>query len=383
MTLLEDPRSFEIPVIRIGQPIGEFYIGVIDWRLICEITDFDVRRMLKEREFETYLGIQRPLRKDRVQEIEQYVNTMDATFPTAVVLSIHGPCAEYDAATGKMKLSNYIDPENPERNILYRQIAKVLDGQHRIEGLKAYRGNSDGFQINVCIFIDIDVAEEGHIFSTVNLAQTKVNKSLAYDLFDLAKSRSPQKLCHNVAVALDQNEKSPFFHRIKRLGVATEGRFKETLTQATFVEALLIYVSDDPVRDRDLYMRGKTPARAGAKESQTLIFRNMMIDERDLEIVDIIWNYFDAVKQKWPLAWSATGRGQMLNKTNGFRASMRFLKMAYLHLVDPGEVPTREQFESVFARIDMADAEFNTDNFKPGTSGEVSLYNRFREKSEI
>jgi DGQHR domain-containing protein len=257
----------------------------------------------------------------------------------------------------------------------------VIDGQHRIEGLKSYTGTE--FGVNVCIFIDIDVAEEGYIFSTVNLAQTKVNRSLAIDLFDLAKSPSPQKLCHNIAVALDQNSKSPFFHRIKRLGVATEGRFKETLTQATFVDGLIVYISTDPVRDRDLYIRGKSLAKAGAQESKTLIFRNMMIDRRDMEIADVIWNYFDAVKSRWLAAWDATGQGFMLNRTNGFRALMRFLRPVYLYLVGPGEVPTREQFGKVFARIQINDDEFTTDNFEPGTGGEVGLYNTLRAKCPI
>ena len=69
--------------------------------------------------------------------------------------------------------------------------------------------------------------------------------SQAYDLYDLAKARSPQKVCHNIAVALDQNTKSPFYQRIKRLGVATEGRFNETLTQATFIESLMPYNPKD------------------------------------------------------------------------------------------------------------------------------------------
>ena len=103
-----------------------------------------------------------------------------------------------------------------------------------------------------------DIAEQAQIFSTVNLEQTKVNRSLAYDLFALAKSRSPQKTCHNVVVALDQDKTSPFYQRIKRLGANTEGRYGETITQATFVEALQKYISADPKGDRDVLLRGKS-----------------------------------------------------------------------------------------------------------------------------
>jgi hypothetical protein len=182
---------------------------------------------------------------------------------------------------------------------------------------------------------------------------------------------------------LDQDPKSPFSRRIKRLGVATEGRFNETLTQATVVEALLGYMSVNPVHDRDLYLRGKTPSRAGAVESKHLIFRNMMIDKRDMEITDVLWNYFDSVRSRWPTAWSSMGSGFILNKTNGFKGLMRFLRPVYVYLVGPGEVPTAEQFSKVFARMQMKDEEFTTDNFKPGTSGEVALYNELRARCPI
>jgi DGQHR domain-containing protein len=381
MSPREDPISFTLPALRLKQPIGEFFVGTLDSKRLCEITHFDVRRILREREFETYLGIQRPLSEKRVEEIEQYVGTVDACFPTAVILSVSGNCARYDEERQLLTLSNYEDANEPDKTILYRQIAKVIDGQHRIEALKDFSGPV--FDINVSIFIDIDVAEEAYIFSTVNLAQTKVNRSLAIDLFDLAQSRSPQKVCHNIAVALDQDEGGPFYHRIKRLGVATEGRFNETLTQATFFDALMRYISTNPVRDRDLYIRGKTPEKASAQESKRLIFRNMMIDNRDLQIADVVSNYFDVVRSKWTNAWNSTGLGLILNKTNGFRGLMRFLRPVYLYLVGPGEVPTNEQFAKVFGRLQMNEDEFTTENFLPGTSGEVALYNMLRARCEI
>lgn len=377
----EDQISFSFKCVRSKQPIGEFYVGAIDHQRLTEITWFDVRRIIKEREVETYLGIQRPLSSARVDEIEEYVTTADACFPTAVILAVPGVCASYDEESSTMTLSNFLEPADDKEKIRYREIAKVLDGQHRIAGLKNFKGES--FDVNVSIFVDIDIAEQAYIFSTVNLAQTKVNKSLAYDLYDLAKARSPQKLSHNIAVALDSHSKSPFFKKIKRLGVATEGRFYETITQATFVESLIKYMTDNELKDRDVYMRGGKPQKADVDESRKLIFRNMMIDERDLEIIDIIWNYFDAVKEKWPTAWDSTGRGNMLNKTNGFKALMRFLRNSYIYISGPGTVPKKEDFSKIFARIQLNDADFNVDSFKPGSSGESELFSRLKKESRI
>lgn len=368
--------------IRIKQPIGEFYIASIKSQILRDITFTDVRRIEGERGFETYLGIQRPLKESRVQEIQKYVTSPDACFPTAVILSVKGVCAKFDEKTSKMTLSSYEDEEDVNNNIPSNSIAQVIDGQHRIEGLRNYQ--ADDFEINVSIFIDIDVAEQAHLFSTVNLAQTKVNKSLVYDLFDLAKARSPQKTCHNIAVTIDKNEDSPFFEKIKRLGTSTEGRFSETITQATFVEALMKYISSDPISDRSLYMKNKKPdLEKNLKNLESYMFRNMFIEEKDFDITDIIWNYFSAVQTKWPRAWEYSGQGLILNKTNGFKALMRFLKDVYLYLGIPGNVPSKQDFLNVFNKIDMIDDDFNTDKFKPGSSGESSLYKEFLNKSGI
>lgn len=383
--LTEDPISIRFPCIKVNQPIGTFYIASIDSETLCKITHFDVRRILREkRDVETYLGIQRPLVPRRVKEISSYVNTIDACFPTAVILAVPAVCVEYDKNKNEMILSNYLDPGEGEQQICFRDIAKVLDGQHRIEGLRSFQNGS--FDINVSIFIDIDIADQAYVFSTVNLAQTKVSKSLAYDLFELAKSKSPQKTCHNIAVAIDSNEKSPFCKRIKRLGVSTEGRFNETITQATFVQSLIVYICKDIIQqqqDRDKYLRGKKIPLENADELKRLIFRNMFIQDKELEIADVIWNFFDAVKDRWPVAWEAKGRGIMLNKTNGFKGLMRFLRPVYLYLTSPGNVPQKEEFHEVFNGIDMKDEDFNIDNFKPGTSGESDLYRTLMDKSGL
>ena len=61
----------------------------MDQKLIQDITFFDVRRRIaEERDVERYLGIQRPLQPRRVDELRDYVNFIDATFPTSIILAI-------------------------------------------------------------------------------------------------------------------------------------------------------------------------------------------------------------------------------------------------------------------------------------------------------
>nr|WP_298120429.1 DGQHR domain-containing protein [uncultured Pseudoxanthomonas sp.] len=377
-SILDAPYELALPCVRVSQPIGDFYIASIDSAQLREITHYDVRTMVQGREIDEYLGIQRQVNPKRVREIGQYVNTVDACFPTAVILAVDGRCATFDEATRTLTLRNVL--EDGQRVIDRTQIARVLDGQHRIEGLFHLAQNHPPFEINVSIFIEMDIESQAYIFSVVNLAQTKVSKSLVYDLFEYSRARSPQKTAHSLAVALDQASASPFHKRIKRLGVATSGRFTETLTQATFVEALLPYITTNPTLDRDAYLRGKTPIKANADELRKVIFRNMFIEERDLEIGDILFNYFSAARARWPVAWEGGGDGAMLNKTNGFKALMRLLRPVYLFLADPGTVVDAGKFASMFSRVQLEDGDFTTDRYKPGTSGETLLFRELADQ---
>lgn len=379
-----DPITFEFPCIRARQPIGDIFVGAIPHRRLKSITYFDVRRVLRdERDFERYLGIQRPLDDKRVAKLTSYVNFKDASFPTSIILALTEGYVTFDEAANKMTISNCRAGEaTPSINL--GQIARVLDGQHRIEGLQGFNGGVDEFDLSVTIFVGADIADQAQIFATVNLEQTKVNKSLVYDLYDLAHSRSPQKTCHNIAVALDGDDKSPLYKRIKRLGIATEGRVFEPITQATFVEALIGYISSDARGDRDKLLRSARIPEIFGDDLYKMPLRNLFLRGQDIEIASIVNNYFLAVRQKWPVAWEERGRGYLLNRTNGFRALMRFFRWAYLQVAEPGDVPSQQRFyERVFSAIRIEDGDFTTDHFPPGTSGEARLYRVLRGEEAL
>jgi DGQHR domain-containing protein len=376
MMELVDPDKIErrFKALRVRQPIGDIFIATVDYKSIQEITFFDVRRRLQEqRDIERYLGIQRPLNDGRVKELNQYVNFVDATFPGTVIVSVENDYARYDEESGEIVVSNTkIGEVTP--SIALRNICRVIDGQHRIAGLEKF--NSSGgkhFDVMVSFFIGSDISDQAYVFATVNLEQTKVNKSLAYDLFELARSRSPYKTCHNIAVALDQLETSPFYKKIKRLGTSEDDRGGETLTQATFVNGFVGYLSQDPKGDRDAILRGKNLAAPSSKELQKLVFRSLFVAGDDIRIGKIYEEYFQAVKEKWPTAWNYSGTGIMLSRTNGYRALSSIFGRVYRSVARPGEAVDRKEFSRMFDRVGLKWDDFNTDRFKPGSSGEAEL----------
>lgn len=386
----ESERSIEFPVMKTTQPIGDFYVGKMAAKDLIDISWFDVRRIDTKNGLDEYLGIQRHINDKRIREIATYVTLSDATFPTAVILAVEGKCAELTPIAGgetkdffKMRLQNQPGDVNDEETVLFRGIARVLDGQHRIKGLKESGHDLSDFEISVCVFVDADIADQASIFATVNLAQTKVNSSLVYDLLSYSKSRSPERTCHTVTVTLDQSEKSPFHNRIKRLGVATEGRFGEVLTQATVVKSLLPYISDNPLKDRDIGKRTGIWSSDRSYDSEKLIFRDWFLEKNDDAIALQMMHYFEAVRRRWDKAWYQTEMGNVLPRTNGFRAFMRFLRPAFVHLRNSDDIVKMGVFRDLFDNVDLKDEEFHIDNFPPGTGGESKLFRTLMEKSGL
>lgn len=378
---MNEQQFVRLSVIEVNQKGGSFYIASMPAKDLVDITYTDVRRLATdERDIERYLGVQRPLNPTRVKRIREYINSPDPTFPTAIIVAVDERCASYDPDKSELTLRAFPgDDETAE--IPYTRIAKVLDGQHRLAGfLDASHefefSGPNNFDLNVSIFLGADLSVQAQIFATVNLAQTKVSKSLVYDLEDLSDVRSPFKTAHNVAVALDELEAGPFFQRIKRLGLITPGRTTETISQAAFVEALTDLISRNPFEDRNRLLDGKRLEYASQKDLERTPFRNLFIDEKDFAIAENVNNFFEAVQRKWPNAWADTSRKSgILPKTNAFRAFMRLLRDRYLALrVRDQDVVSVEDYYSLFSGLGLEDKDLTSRNFKPGSSGQSAFY---------
>ena len=375
LNLETTPVAFTFPCIKAIQPVGDLYLASLSFKVLCTISDFDVRRVMQEdRDVERYLGIQRPLSKKRVNEIAEYVNFADACFPGSIIIAVEERAAHFDSKKSEMTLRNMPDDKEP---ILTRKIARVIDGQHRIAGLYRYRGES--FDCPVTILIGMDIADQAQIFARVNLTQTKVNPSLVYDLFELAETRSPQKTAHEIAIRLDRQPKGPMEKRIKRLGIATPGRSGELLAQATVVRGILEHITPSPDKDRDQLLRGFRLPTPSADEARRHVLRPWFVDGNDDAIFETVRDYFEAVRERWPNAWNARGQGYILPRTNGYSALMRFFRDAVLFWGAPSEPVSKDKFLQLFKKVSLKDDDLTTVNFEPGMGGEARLYRTIRD----
>ncbi|NKC21475.1 DGQHR domain-containing protein [Pseudoalteromonas sp. S4498] len=381
-----------IDAFKVKQPIGTFFCGVIDAAKLKEITYSDIRRLEKSegRELDDFIGIQRPLSETRRKSIEKYIKGPEATFPNSVIISINENNVDWDEEEKKL----IIKYESESKK---RKIAKILDGQHRVSGfneenLTFFDDNDQetNFGLLVTIFVEADLSTQANIFATVNLAQTKVNRSLVYDLESLARSRSPEKTCHDIAVLLNK-EKGPFYRRIKRLGVATKGVKNELLTQASFVQNILKLMTHDATADRNYYLgkeKGGEKSRLYKLEKTSYDdaykypFRASFLNSKDSVIASNINNFFSAVEKLWPNAWSKENKNSSLNKTIGFIALARILKRIMQQFftvdgIDDSKIYDEEEFLEILDGGVLDEADF--ENLDATSKSTRMIYNMILE----
>jgi len=385
-------NEIKLYVLRVDQPLGDFYIGAIDSRKVIEISTADVRRFLDDNAV-SLEGIQRELSPKRRKEIAEYVGYEFATFPTSIILSIDERFVSITESkvSGffEMVIRGFTDEDTGEVHNL-SDAAFILDGQHRLAGLKTYNKEKP-FEVNVSIFIGLDKSDQAEIFSKVNLTQTRVNKSLVYDLYTYQEKPSPTKTAHKLSIALDQDEGGPLSGRIKRLGITSPGRDAERLSQATVVRGILKHMPARIDHERNKGLLGfKKKAEADDNWKRRIFVQyyrtedDELIEKNEASILKIITNYFSAVADKWPNAWEDEEQIYMLCSTNGFNALIRFLKPCFIKLCnDKPRIVSQQEFYEIFKTVDLAESQLLIADTEYGGSGESWLYKKLMSLSKL
>jgi len=380
-------QCITLPVSRVSQPIGDFYVGRMDARKLIEISYTEIRA------FETgtqdkIAGIQRERSEKRIKEISRYVNLEYATFPTSIIIAVEDECTEIEEygdpndGVFQLTLKPFGDQDDPS-HIPLHQLAFIIDGQHRVAGLEGLTEDRE-FDVNISIFVGASKADKAEIFARVNQAQTKVNQSLVVDLASFYDERGPLKFAHEVGLALNQDPNGPMHDKIKRLGKAQPGKGKvQTLAQASVVKPIVDYITRDPEGERNKRYKGIFSYRRASDEWEKFIFQPFYDDDDASGVFKILSNYFGAVKAKWPTAWDDAPTGIILNRTTGYAALMRFLRPVYLQHCNKGEILSRSDCDKVFNKVSIGANELDKDEYVPGSSGVGRLYRDLMEQSEL
>jgi DGQHR domain-containing protein len=346
----------KLKILTFEQPIGEFALTVMPLSQILSIAIIN-RRLFDVEKMDTVGGPQREPSTRRVNEIAEYSESSDATFPTPILLAI--PEGKYSIQ------NNFIELNDNEK------VASVVDGQHRLLGLEKSK-ERDNFVLPVVFILDANEEQKALIFAIINGKQTKVSGSLIFDLFSVVEGRSPFKTAHEIARALNADDSSPFQRRLKMLGKKIEGS-NETLSQGTFISHLLPHISSNAMEDFNR-ARKNQPFISRANS----VFNKYFIDNKDEIILKILSNLFNAARQNFPEEWNDS-ETYILAKTTGYTGIMRALP-EIIHKGNELKDLSFDFFDKLFstfkAILDAEGIKLTSEFFPAGSIGE----SRFRDR---
>jgi len=349
----------KIKYIKVEQPIGTFYLTSLEASILSQICRV-------ERRYENSEAVQRELSEKRSKDIAKYCEDPDATFPTPIIVAVD------ESAQIKMTDTHFEFDEN-------EMLGEVIDGQHRLEGIRKSNFISR-FQLPVVLMFNLFPEEKAYVFSIINSKQTRVNMSLIYDLFALSPKRSPYKTSHETARALNKDKNSPFYNRLKMLGKKAEGQDLATLSQGTFIKYLLELISRNPDEDTLKIKKGEN-----LESDQRKVLRDYFIDEKDAVIYKIILNLFNGVRNAFKSEWS-NPKESIISKSIGFGAVIKAFPKIY-EIGDTSNNLTEDFFTKVFVNfknhLEEKQIKLNSDFFGSNEQARTQLYRLIIESLKI
>jgi DGQHR domain-containing protein len=233
-----------IKYIPVRQKNFLFYNSVIDIKDLLNLTEiverksqyyekieldiFDLENSIEEvDQLKLNAGIQRELIPNKLSQIADYLKEENGIFPNSIILNISDRLELVSFENNQISI-----PE--DKSILIT----AIDGQHILMGFRKYLEKYDDnelFEVPITIFYNLELDFQAYIFSIINSKQTKINKSLLYDLLALTKKDVDDfKLSHEIATWLQTNDKSTLKGNFKMLG-----KGDGWLSQAAFIDYLM------------------------------------------------------------------------------------------------------------------------------------------------
>ena len=258
------------------------------------------------------------------------------------------------------------DLDDPDRAYLYIPnkdgTILVIDGQHRLRGLQvASEEVRQNYDVLVSFMLGFPRAVVAEFFYTINYEQKSVNRSILYELMgEFSYTLNEITFMHEIVRALNVVEKSPFYRRIKMLGVVEkeatfEIKAKMTISQAFLIDYLVNTISTD------------------AKRSPTyppiFLYYYQNVEKHTL-IIRFIFNYFQSIRKRMEDIWDDPESSIICNSI-GIGALIRVMHFIFIKIfvTELGKDPNRIQELDVGRLTNILDGLENVNFSKSKWSG--------------
>lgn len=292
------------------------------------------KNRLKKEPFE------RPDSKERIREIKDFLNREEyAFFPNTIIVTcdlinysfmfpddkIFSDLNNDEVDFLKESKLSFLEKSESE-TILYIPYQEdslvIIDGQHRVKGLEQSSEDvKNEYELLVAFIIEVDRSIVAKQFYTINYHQKPVNKSLLYHLSgEFSDELNEITFLHEAVKILNEIEYSPFFKRIKMLGIIPKDLEPEEKEKMTISQAFLI----------DYLKRTIVKSAKGSIYTPIFLyyFKNK---DLQIEIIRFLIKYFEAIKGLKPHDWD-NPQESIICKTIGVGAFIRVLHFIFVKI---------------------------------------------------
>lgn len=231
------------------------------------------------------------------------------------------------------------------------------------ERLKEIKNMINNFQLCCTILIDFDIYEQGKVFADVNFNQKPVNRSLYYDIygsFPNVDNKNDIYLLHKWCVNLNSNNNSELKNKFKLLGNG-----KGYVSQAFFCDSLLPYL-----RKNGIWFEIAND------------FTLDRIDDSD-KIQDFLEAYFNAIAKKfgagnnevtyfWPREDDIASKfNSILLKTTGLGALIKLIPHFYLQINNNSNFKKEEIEVQIYDTLKSKLSKENLEKMYPNSPKDI------------
>lgn len=337
-----DNIFLQIPAIKVTQPLGTFFVFSITARKLLEVSFSEPLKYVDSNGNLT--GGQRLADDKRLKEIAKYIESTEMAFPNTIILAAN--FTESGIITANEEERWRIEPSGEFYNLVIptsRKLAAIIDGQHRLKAFNLISDKNllDEIELVCSVYFDITNSYQAYLFATINSNQKKVDRSLALDHFgynvddEPSDSWTPEKFSVFLSRKFNIDTKSPFYNHIKVAPLNREILFDHSsewvISTATIVDGILGLISSNPKRDRVIMQKSKVffgRHRNMLKDIKDFSpLREYYLGNRDQDIYDIIFTFFNSVKLHF---WESYSKNSYIFKTVGVQALFEILKIILL-----------------------------------------------------
>lgn len=338
-------------VIKLSQPMSDYYVFSIKAKELLQICE--VSRLEDGTEEEIYgqlsipfskikSGTQRKMNSQQVLQIKDYITSGDAAFPNTIIL---GANLDDKGFLIKGDDKRRWEVNNNELKIPKTSfMASIIDGQHRVLGFQRLFDESPNneflnMDILCAVYLDLPLTYHAQIFTHINATPRRVDRNLIYQLYQIdmdektPESWSPEVLSVYLAKAIDTDENSPLRDRLKLSVKERPLQDGWRYTFAAVVEGLLMLISSNPKRDKNILARA---TRIKSKDKGEIVFANrsilseqpdsaplrkLYLEQKDSTIYSFILRYVKIIHKNL-----LSGEENVFQKSIGFTACFQALK---------------------------------------------------------